>query len=197
MSHQQSAISNPHKTVFLDRDGVINEDSPDYIKCWAEFHLIPGSLEAIARLTRSGFSIIVITNQSVINRRMVVLTELQTMHRHLRQAVCDSGGRITDIFFCPHRPDEHCGCRKPKPGMIFAARDRHGLDLSSAVMVGDSVKDIMAGKAAGCGQTVLVKTGNGTTAIQSLEESGHSPDHVAADLDQAVQWILDQHNSRP
>jgi D-glycero-D-manno-heptose 1,7-bisphosphate phosphatase len=169
-------------------------DSPDYVKSWAEFHLIPGSLDAIARLTRNGIAIIVITNQSVVNRRMVRLTELESMHRKLCQAVADSGGRIRDIFFCPHRPDEQCNCRKPRPGLIFAARDRHGIELSRAVMVGDSVKDIMAGKAAGCGCTVLVETGNGTAAVQSLEESGQSPDHVAADLDRAVRWILDKHN---
>ncbi len=184
----------PNKTVFLDRDGVINVDSSDYIKCWAEFHFIPKSLDAIARLTRSDFSVIVITNQSAINRRMVALTQLEAMHGKLCQAVFDSGGRITDIFFCPHQPDEHCNCRKPKPGLIFAARDRYGLDLASAFMVGDSVKDILAGKAAGCGRTVLVKTGNGRSAVQSLEATGQSPDHVAADLDRAVHWILDQHH---
>ena len=184
---------NPLKTVFLDRDGVINEDSPDYIRCWAEFHFIPGSLDAIARLTRSGCSVIIITNQSVINRRMVALTELESMHRKLCQAVSDGGGRITDIFYCPHRPDEDCDCRKPKPGLIFAARDRYRIDLSSAVMVGDSVKDILVGQAAGCGRTVLVKTGNGMNAIQTLEQTGQSPDHVAADLDRAARWILDQH----
>jgi D-glycero-D-manno-heptose 1,7-bisphosphate phosphatase len=184
---------NPLKTVFLDRDGVINEDSPDYIRCWAEFHFIPGSLDAIARLTRSGCSVIIITNQSVINRRMVALTELESMHRKLCQAVSGGGGRITDIFYCPHRPDEDCNCRKPKPGLIFAARDRYRIDLSSAVMVGDSVKDILAGQAAGCGRTVLVKTGNGINAIQTLEQTGQSPDHVATDLDRAARWILDQH----
>lgn len=181
------------KTVFLDRDGVINEDSPDYIKSWAEFHFIPGSLEAMARLTRNGFSVIVITNQSVINRQMIAMTELKTIHRKLRQNVCDNGGKITDVFFCPHRPDEHCDCRKPLPGLIFAARDRYGIDLSSTVFVGDSVKDILAGQAAGCGRTVLVKTGNGKTALQSLKKSGRLPDHVAADLDRAVHWILGQH----
>lgn len=184
---------NPFKTVFLDRDGVINEDAPDYIKCWAEFHFIPGSLKAIARLTRSGCCVIVITNQSVINRQMVALTELEVMHRNLRQAVLDGGGRITDIFYCPHRPDEDCDCRKPKPGLIFAARDRYNIDLSNAVMVGDSVKDILAGRAAGCRRTVLVKTGNGMTAIQSLEQTGQRPDHVAADLNRAAHWVLDRH----
>lgn len=184
-------------TVFLDRDGVINVDSPDYIKSWAEFSFIPGSLEAIARLTEAGIRVVIITNQSAVNRGMIPLTELETMHRNLCQTVADRGGRISDIFLCPHRPDEGCVCRKPKPGLIFSARDRYGIDLSSAVMVGDSVKDILAGQAAGCGRTVLVKTGNGKTAVKTLDQTATPPDHVAADLDRAAQWILDQCHSRP
>jgi len=111
------------------------------------------------------------------------------------RAVADSGGRITDIFFCPHRPDENCDCRKPKPGMILAARDRYDLDLASAVMVGDSEKDILAGRTAGCSATVLVKTGNGETAIQSLAQKGILPDHVADDLAAAANWILDRRHA--
>ncbi|BBO78771.1 histidinol phosphate phosphatase [Desulfosarcina widdelii] len=179
-------------TVFLDRDGVINVDSPDYIKSWQEFRLIPGSLEAIALLTRAGIAVIVITNQSAVNRGMMSPEALETMHRRMCRAVADSGGRITDIFFCPHRPDENCDCRKPKPGMLLAARDRYGIDLASAVMVGDSEKDILTGQAAGCGATVLVKTGNGEMAIQSLARKGAFPDHVANDLAAAANWILDQ-----
>jgi D-glycero-D-manno-heptose 1,7-bisphosphate phosphatase len=182
----------PLKTVFLDRDGVINRDSPAYIKCWAEFVFIPGSLDAIARLTRAGIAVIVITNQSAINRGMVPLAELENMHRRMRQAIAGAGGRITDIFYCPHRPDEGCDCRKPKPGLIMAARKRYGIDLTRAVMVGDSVRDIQAGMAAGC-RTVLVQTGNGKTAIQDLKAAGRSPDHVASDLNRAAGWILDQH----
>lgn len=181
------------KTVFLDRDGVINTDSPHYIKNWAEFRFIPGSLGAIARLSRSGVAVIVITNQSAINRGLVPLSELEAMHHRLCQAVAAGGGRITDILFCPHRPDEDCDCRKPKPGLILAAAKRYGLDLSGAVMVGDSVKDILAGKAAGCGRTVLVQTGNGIAAGRSLAQIGQSPDHVAADLERAVEWILSRH----
>ncbi len=93
------------QTVFLDRDGVINQDSPDYIKCWAEFDFIPGSRKAIARLTHAGITVIVITNQSAINRGMVPLAELENMHRRMCRAVADSGGRITGIFFCPSRLD--------------------------------------------------------------------------------------------
>jgi D-glycero-D-manno-heptose 1,7-bisphosphate phosphatase len=182
----------PITTVFLDRDGVINVDSPDYIKSWAEFEFIPGSRQAIARLTRAGLRVIVITNQSAVNRGMVPLSELESMHRRMQQAVVDSGGRITDIFFCPHRPDEGCSCRKPRPGMILAAGRRYPINLSTAVMVGDSAKDIQAGRAAGCGCSLLVKTGNGKAALQTLQAAGQAPDHVAADLDRAATWIVDR-----
>jgi D-glycero-D-manno-heptose 1,7-bisphosphate phosphatase len=179
-----------YTTVFLDRDGVINADSPDYIKSLAEFHLLPGSMDGIARLTRNGFDIIVITNQSVINRQMVSPAELAAIHDRLHQAAAAAGGRITDIFHCPHRPDEECGCRKPKPGLILAARQRYGIDLARSVMMGDSAKDILAGKAAGCGRTILVESGFRRTALPWLKANGHLPDHVAADLDRAANWIV-------
>lgn len=178
-------------TVFLDRDGVINRDSPDYIKSRAEFHPLPGSLAAIARLCERGIRAIVITNQSVINRKMVPPAELTAIHDLLRERLADHGGRLTDIFFCPHRPDENCACRKPRPGLILQARDKYAIDLSRSVMVGDSAKDILAGKAAGCARTVLVRTGNGQAALDDLTNSGQRPDHIAADLAAAVQWIID------
>ena len=178
------------KTVFLDRDGVINQDSPKYIKSWKEFHFIPGSRQAIARFTKAGMSVILITNQSMINRGLVPLEELETMHRKLRRSVSEIGGRITDIFFCPHHPDEQCQCRKPKPGMFFAARERYDIDLSCSVMVGDNAKDIWAGQHAGCGKTVLVKTGNGIHAIGALKKTGQLPDYVTDNLDRAADWIL-------
>ena len=181
--------------VFLDRDGVINVDSPDYIKSREEFHPIPGSIEAISRLTQRGVGVIVITNQSAINRGMVPLAELETMHRRMRQAVADSDGSLTDIFFCPHRPDEGCDCRKPKPGMILAARDRYGIDLSSAVMVGDSAKDIACARRAGVRYAVLVKTGNFAKAQQEMKALAVTPDQVAQDLYEAVEWLLEQFQS--
>ena len=178
-------------TVFLDRDGVINEDSDAYIKSRDEFHPLPGSLAAIARLSKNGIRVILITNQSVINRGMVPLSELEAIHDQLCQAVSSLGGRITDIFFCPHRPNEGCDCRKPKPGLIRAAVNRYGIDLAQSVMIGDSAKDILAGKAAGCGLTVLVQTGKAQSAMRSLEMSASRPDHIATDLDAAVAWLLD------
>ena len=183
-----------YTTVFLDRDGVINRDSPDYIKSRTQFHPLPGSIQAIVRLSRQGVRVIVITNQSAVNRGMIPLAELQAIHNELRAEVSDQGGRIDDILFCPHRPDEHCGCRKPLPGMILEACKRHGIDAKNSVMIGDSAKDIMAGRAAGCAAAVLVRTGNADSAIRTLSENGHRPDRILADLAAAADWILDRNH---
>jgi len=176
--------------VFLDRDGVINRDSPAYIKTWDEFEFLPGSLEAMALLTRNGFTLIVITNQSIIGRGMADMRTLSHTHRQMSETVAANGGRIRDIFFCPHHPEDGCDCRKPAPGLIFKARDTYNIDLANAVMVGDSAKDIECARNAGCGASVLVKTGNGLSAMETLAEKGIGPDYQAADLLDAARWIL-------
>ena len=181
------------KVVFLDRDGVINQDSSEYVKNCTEFKFIPGSLEALVRLTEKGFSTIIITNQSGVNRNLIPQKTLNDIHIKMQQAVTGSGGEIKDIFYCPHHPKENCDCRKPKPGMIIQARKRHRIDLSSAYMVGDSAKDIMCARNAGCGVAVLVKTGNGPGVEKILLEKKIPPDYVAADLSEAVEWIISQH----
>lgn len=178
------------RVVFLDRDGVINRDSPDYIKGWSEFAFIPGSLEAMRELTVAGFRVILITNQSAVHRGMIALEELQDIHSRMTAAVREAGGEITDIFFCPHRPEEGCDCRKPKPGLIFRAKKKYRIDLSRAVMVGDSVKDIRCAENAGCGRKVLVLTGNGVESRESLARENRHPDFVAEDLREAAEWIL-------
>lgn len=178
------------KVVFLDRDGVINADSPDYIKSWEEFRFLPGSLQALAALTHAGYHLIVITNQSMIGRGMVPLPVLEEMHRRMCQAVEQAGGVIHDIVFCPHRPEDHCRCRKPKPGMILEAGRRHGIDLSSTVMIGDNAKDVMCGRDAGCGATILVRTGSGETARKELFAAGIRADAAVADLEAAANMIL-------
>ena len=183
-----------YTTVFLDRDGVINRDSPDYIKSRTEFHPLPGSIEAIVRLSRQGVRVIVITNQSAVNRGMISLAELRAIHSELRVGVSDRGGRIDDILFCPHHPEEHCDCRKPKPGMILEACKRHGIDAAQCVMVGDSAKDILAGRAAGCAAAVLVRTGNAENALRTLAENDHRPDRILADLAATADWILERNH---
>ena len=176
--------------IFIDRDGVINRDAPDYIRSWEAFEFLPGSLEALSALTQAGYTLIVITNQSMIGRGMVPLAVLEEMHRRMRAAVQKAGGRIFDIFFCPHRPDEGCDCRKPAPGLIFQARQRHGIDLRHTAMIGDNAKDIACGRNAGCGATILVRTGSGPKAAKALAELKMEPSVVADDLNAAAQWIL-------
>ena len=176
--------------VFLDRDGVINEDSPDYIKNWKEFHFLPGSLEALKTLHTNDCTTIVITNQSMIGRKISSLKCLDEIHRNMKDTVNRQGGKIHDIFFCPHRPDENCDCRKPKPGLIIQAQKKHRVDLSTACMVGDSAKDIECARNAGLRHAILVQTGNGLNAELSLKEKDILPDYVAKDLLDAVEWIL-------
>jgi D-glycero-D-manno-heptose 1,7-bisphosphate phosphatase len=179
--------------IFLDRDGVINRDSPDYIKSWVEFAFLPGSLEALRLLTAKGHRLILITNQSIINRGMVPLEVLNDIHQRMCRSVAEAGGRITDIFFCPHRPDENCDCRKPKPGLIQQAIQRYDLDPADAIMIGDNAKDIMCGRNAGCGATMLVQTGNGLTTGQELADRRIAPDHVVPDLLHGARLILSRH----
>ena len=178
--------------VFLDRDGVINQDSPEYIKHPSEFHFIPGSRRAIARLNRHGFDIILITNQSIIGRNMVTPQTLDLIFDKMRQGIEAAGGRILDIFLCPHTPDAGCDCRKPEPGLIFQAKKRYNIDLSRSLFVGDSVKDIQAARHAGCSKAVLVATGNGKQAFQELTGLGTPPDHYAENLMAAALWITHQ-----
>ena len=179
------------KVVFLDRDGVINRDSAQYIKTWEEFDFLPNSLEALHILTSTGHPIILITNQSAINRGLTTMAHLQEIHRQMSRVIEEAGGRILDIFFCPHKPSENCACRKPKPGMIQQAREKHNIDLAASIFIGDSEKDILCARAAGCGQSILVLTGNGPSSMQQLEKKGIGPDYLAKDLLEATRWILD------
>ena len=179
-------------TVFLDRDGVINRDSPDYITAWDQFVFLPGSLEAIVRLTEASRVVMVITNQSAVGRGMMDSATLETMHRNLQEAVAAQGGRIEAFFFCPHHPNDGCACRKPRPGLIEQAQRQYGLDLARATMIGDSARDIECGMRSGCGQTILVQSGLHDARPQ-LDAQGLLPDWVATDLAAAVDWLL----SRP
>jgi D-glycero-D-manno-heptose 1,7-bisphosphate phosphatase len=183
--------------VFLDRDGVINRDSPDYIKSWSEFEFLPGSLEALKQLTLNGFAVIIITNQSVIHRKMVTKKDLDFIHDMMNKTVQSNGGDIKDIFYCPHIPEDRCDCRKPNPGLIYRAKKRYQIDLETSIMVGDSAKDIECARNAGCGSAILVKTGNGVTAENILKDKMIYPDVIVQDLLEAVNWIIARNNPTP
>jgi D-glycero-D-manno-heptose 1,7-bisphosphate phosphatase len=181
-----------NRTVFLDRDGVINVDSPLYIKDESEFKFIPKSPEAIAFLSRHGFNVIVITNQSIIGRNMVSRETLDAIFKKMNNGVKKAGGKIADIFFCPHAPFDNCSCRKPKPELILKAQQKYTIDLKHSYMVGDSAKDIECAINAGCKTTLLVQTGNGAKAKQQLLQKDITPDYIASDLYDAAQWIVQQ-----
>src|ERR1700730_5302138 len=136
-------------TIFLDRDGVINENRPDYVKSWSEFCFLAGAKEAIVTLTRAGHRIIVCTNQAGIARGKVSRETVEEIHRHMVAELAKEGGRIEQVYYCPHGKDENCLCRKPRPGMLLRARDELGVDLSDAVFIGDSMTDVRAGLSAG------------------------------------------------
>lgn len=176
--------------VFLDRDGVINIDSPDYIKTESEFEFIPNSVEAISLLCKNGFQIIVITNQSSIGRKIASKKSLDAISKKMEHGVRKAGGDIKDIFFCPHTPKDNCSCRKPKPGLILNAQKKYRINLAQSCMVGDSTGDIECAYNAGCSKALLVKTGNGSKAERQLSCKGITPDFIGADLYEAALWII-------
>ncbi|MSQ88476.1 MAG: D-glycero-beta-D-manno-heptose 1,7-bisphosphate 7-phosphatase [Betaproteobacteria bacterium] len=167
------------KLVVLDRDGTINHDSDQYIKSPAEWKPIPGSLEAIARLTQGGWRIVVATNQSGIARGLFDMSTLNAIHAEMHRAVGQAGGRIDAIFFCPHAADSNCECRKPKPGLLREIATRFGVELEDVPMIGDSLRDLEAAAAAGA-KPYLVLTGKG----KKTREAGGLPQgtEIAADL---------------
>ena len=149
------------KPVILDRDGVINEDSDDYIKSPDEWIAIPGSLSAIAALSGAGYQVLVATNQSGLGRGLFDEFALAAMHQKMAGLVEELGGHIQGVFFCPHAPWDDCNCRKPRTGLLDAMEAELGISLTGAPYVGDSLKDLQCARAKGC-RPVLVLTGKGT-----------------------------------
>lgn len=152
------------KLIFLDRDGVINLDSKEFIKSPDEWIPIPGSLEAIALLTQAGYRIAILTNQSGVGRGMYDLAMLAKIHEKMLGHIREAGGNVDAIFYCPHAPDEGCDCRKPKSGLFLQAQAYFQCDLQKIWAVGDSKRDLEAAATVGC-QPVLVKTGNGAALL--------------------------------
>lgn len=178
------------RLVILDRDGVINEDSPDYIRSVAQWRPIPGSLEAIVRLNRAGVRVAVASNQSAIGRGLIDVATLEAIHAQMQHRLAQLGGRIDAIFYCPHHPDDHCDCRKPRPGLYQAIGRHFGCRLAGVPMVGDSLRDLQAARAVH-GLPVLVLTGNGNATRALLERKAEDDEPlIYADLAAFVQdWL--------
>lgn len=151
-------MANRKPLIVLDRDGVINEDTADYIKSLSEWHPIPGSLEAIAKLCQAGWTVTVATNQSALSRGLTTLADVASIHEHLQQQLTTLGGKIEAIVLCPHLPEHHCLCRKPKPGLLLELATEFQYQPNELIVVGDSLRDIEAAQAIGA-QSYWVKTG--------------------------------------
>ena len=181
------------RLVILDRDGVINVDSDEHIRSHEQLHPIPGSIEAIARLSQAGFRVVVATNQSGLARGYFDMDDLEEMNHKLARLVSDAGGSLDGVYFCPHGPGDDCACRKPEPGLLDAiSADFGDIDLSGVPLVGDSLRDLEAGVARGC-QPILVRTGKGRNTERELAASRSRALREARifdDLAEAVDYIL-------
>ena len=175
------------KLVILDRDVVINHDSPSYIKSPDEWKPLPGSLEAIARLSQAGFHVVVATNQSGVGRGLFEMATLNAIHDKMHRAVGLAGGRIDAVFYCPHAQEANCGCRKPKPGMLEEIGRRFGTQLKDVPCIGDSLRDLQAAAAVGA-RPFLVLTGKGAETQRGGELPANT--RVFPDLARAIDSFL-------
>ena len=174
--------------AFLDRDGTINEEKI-YLSHPADFHLLPGAAQAIKRLNRAGWAVVVVTNQSGLARGYFSPETLQAIHRRLEQALAQAGAGVDGIYLCPHHPDDGCTCRKPGTALFKQAAADMDLDLRHSVIIGDKMSDLEPGSRLGC-KTVLVLTGHGTEAWAQRHRWTFQPDVVVKDLAEAVAWLL-------
>lgn len=176
--------------IILDRDGVINHDSDDFIKSPSEWEPIEGSLEAIARLNYAGYRVVVITNQSGVARELLSIETLNRIHSKMRRMVAQVGGKIEAVLFCPHAADADCDCRKPAAGSFRELANRLRLDLNNVPAIGDSARDLEAARAAGC-RPILVRTGKGpTTEAAGIEDDVAVYDDLASAADALLEASL-------
>ncbi|WP_339898945.1 D-glycero-beta-D-manno-heptose 1,7-bisphosphate 7-phosphatase [uncultured Gilvimarinus sp.] len=187
------------KLVILDRDGVINQDTGNYVRSADEWVALPGSIAAIARLYKAGYTVVVATNQSGLARGYFDLDDLEAMHAKLTQLVEAEGAELGAIFYCPHGPDDNCKCRKPLPGLVDAIEAEFNTSAEGVAFIGDSLRDLETGLAKGC-RLILVETGNGIATRAQLDQSdGDNPEYslsgqtvtLVADLAAAAELIIE------
>ena len=179
--------------VVLDRDGVINADSPDYIKTPDEWHALPGSLAAIARLKQAGFEVAIATNQSGVGRGLFSIDTLWDIHHKMLAEILAAGGYVKRIFFCLHTPEDNCECRKPKPGLLIQVAEYFACGFDHMIMIGDAARDLQAAKTVGA-RPILVRTGKGSTTETELSQTEEL--EIYDDLDAAVTALIAEKDKR-
>lgn len=186
------AASTP-RLVVLDRDGVINRESADFIRRPEEWLPLPGSVEAIADLTQAGFTLVVASNQSGVGRGLFSAATLTAIHERMSRTIEAAGGRLDGIYFCPHGPDDGCPCRKPRPGLLRQIEARYGLPLAGVPAVGDSVRDLEAAWQVGA-RAMLVRTGNGMETERRLQAGAQV--EIFADLAAVAERLIAESRQR-
>jgi D-glycero-D-manno-heptose 1,7-bisphosphate phosphatase len=173
-----------NKAAFLDRDGVINQKAQtedEYVTCWEEMKILPGVAEGICLLNKGGFRVIVVSNQRGVAKGLITAAELDSIHQRMCEELTNAGAIIDGVYYCPHELQPPCACRKPRPGMLLEAARTHAIDLTISWMIGDSDKDVEAGREAGC-RTVRL--------LRSNETWNGTADLVARSLLEATRKIL-------
>ncbi len=176
--------------VFLDRDGVIIENKDQYVRSWDDVAFLDGSLASLRKLSGSIYKVIIVTNQSVVGRGIISLSEAEGINLKLIEEIERAGARVDGLFMCPHAPADECNCRKPKPGLILQAASAMNLDLARSFMVGDAVTDMQAGRAAGIDKNILVKTGRGKDQVSLSAADATRIFGIYDHLESAVDAIL-------
>jgi len=176
--------------IFLDRDGVIIENQANYVRDWSQAKFIPKAIDAIVTFQQKHlYQVIIITNQSAIGRGLISLNVAQDINKRLVKTIENHGGQIEGVYMCPHKPEDLCDCRKPKPGLFFQAAKDLSLDLSRSWMVGDAWSDLLAGQAAGLRGVILLKTGRGAEQLLQPQPETLRDFHVYDDLSEALEAI--------
>jgi D-glycero-D-manno-heptose 1,7-bisphosphate phosphatase len=164
--HRAQKYNGPmYPSIFLDRDGVLIENRSDYVRDWSQVKIVPEAIHALSLAPIKKYKVVIVTNQSVVGRGLILLKTAQEINQRLINLIRDHGGQIDGVYMCPHKPEDGCSCRKPRPGLLLQAAKDLSLDLQRSWMIGDAWSDVQAGKAAGMRGTILLKTGRGTEQL--------------------------------
>jgi D-glycero-D-manno-heptose 1,7-bisphosphate phosphatase len=180
--------------IFLDRDGVLIENRPDYVRDWSQVKIFPEAIRVLSLSAAKNYKIVIITNQSAVGRGLITLETARDINNQLVNLIHQQGGQVDGVYMCPHKPEDVCSCRKPKPGLFFQAAIELSLDLQRSWMIGDAWSDVQAGQAAGMRQIILVKTGRGTEQLLQPRPDNISDPLIFDDLPQAMGTIFRKDN---
>ena len=181
--------------IFLDRDGVLIENRSDYIREWSQVKIFPEAIHALSNLAVRNYKVVIVTNQSAVGRGLISLDTAKVINHRLINLIQQLGGHVDSVYMCPHKPDDGCSCRKPKPGLLLQAAKDLSLDLQRSWMIGDAWSDVRAGQTAGVHQTILVKTGRGRAQLSQFRPDNISNNLVTEDLAQALNVIVTTDNT--